>query len=449
MYGITNDDRQYIDSKLNKQKTFLKNFKFEIAGEEIDLLDNVYSANINPKKYFSEINNRVNSMFNYAKDFGLQPVFVTITLPPYLHYKHNKNAQNDGYNNGMHYCPYTKDKMYVYDEDIGAEKININKNAKFLSKLWASFTSLQVIRKMKKDTGHGLIYFRVYEPMSSGIPHIHAMLFVPVNYVNKIKKKFYEHFKKIGSKQLDYKHTWYNKAGGAIAYIMKYINKTFRNAETDTMDDAAYWFIKNRIIRFCSSRTLAPLAIYRKIRYRFKDNHTNDYIYVSKLVKIGQIDTLFNKTQIEFKYYCPEEGDIVEEIVWSKSFIEGLHLESEIPKWCAKIDEDGKKYYINKNQSKQVNKMEYKKEEPKKKTKFEVIKDFEVYILDIENNTLVEKMEIVSQMTDLRLVKHFRKIDNNLDGINLHHYGLVKNEMIKRGLFDGEILSVNLYNTDI
>ena len=51
-------------------------------------------------------------------------------------------------------------------------------------------------------------------------------------------------------------------------------------------------------------------------------------------------------------------------------------------------------------------------------------------------------------MKDLRLYKYFQHIDNKIDTINLQHYGLVKNECIKRGLLSGEQISLNQYNTD-
>jgi hypothetical protein len=35
--------------------------------------------------------------------------------------------------------------------------------------------------------------------------------------------------------------------------------------------------------------------------------------------------------------------------------------------------------------------------------------------------------------------------NTHIENLNLHHYGLVKNEMIKRGLLVGEIISLNEY----
>ena len=81
---------------------------------------------------------------------------------------------------------------------------------------------------MKKELGHGIIYFRVYEPHKSGVPHLHAMLFLPFDYILDIKKKFFEYFTdkvKWGNnkKSLDFRYTWYKSEGGAVAYIIERI----------------------------------------------------------------------------------------------------------------------------------------------------------------------------------------------------------------------------------
>lgn len=447
-YGITNEDRQYIDKKLDKQRKFLKNFVIPIGHKDIDLLENSYSANINPEKYFSEINNRVNSIVTYAKDLNLKPVFLTITAPSYLNIAHNKYAYKSLYKGGHHYCPYTKSKMFIYDNKLGPEKLNSRKTTRELSKFWARFISLQVFRRIKKETGHNMIYFRTYEPQENCTPHIHALIFIPENFIKEVEGKFNEFFKALEIKQTKFIHTWENQEYGAVAYTMKYINKTFKNAQSGVMDDCAYWCIKHRVIRFSSSRTLVPLWIYRKVRYRFKDIN-NDLIHITKLFRNNVIDSYFNKRVIEYKNVCQQDGQLFSEILWKKCYIENLSRDVTVTVHWDDVKQ--RKYYTEteKNKSYNINKkIEYVKPKFDKKTKFEVVKDFEIYVLDIKNNTLVEKIEIVSKMPDLRLIKHFRKIDKNLDGVNLHHYGLVKNEMIKRKLLEGKVISVNEYNTD-
>jgi hypothetical protein len=55
----------------------------------------------------------------------------------------------------------------------------------------------------------------------------------------------------------------------ATPYVMKYLNKTLPLSKQHdlSLEDRFLnaWYIKHRITRFNSSRTLAPLLIYRKV----------------------------------------------------------------------------------------------------------------------------------------------------------------------------------------
>jgi len=92
MYGITSHDIERIDKKIEFQKEYLKNMNMHFMEQSINMLDNTYSANLNPKKYFAEINNRVNTMFTNAKEKGLKPVFVALTFPSKYHKKYENDA---------------------------------------------------------------------------------------------------------------------------------------------------------------------------------------------------------------------------------------------------------------------------------------------------------------------------------------------------------------------
>jgi hypothetical protein len=48
VFGITNEDINEIDTKLDNQKRFLKNFNMEFSDQDINMLDFTYSANLNP-----------------------------------------------------------------------------------------------------------------------------------------------------------------------------------------------------------------------------------------------------------------------------------------------------------------------------------------------------------------------------------------------------------------
>lgn len=430
MYGVNFEDKCLIDRKLEKQKNFLENFVIDLGNKEFNLLDNSYSANLNPKKYFSEINNRVNSINKYAKDMGLMPVFITLTAPSQFH-------------------PLTFDKIlqkHVPNPNFKYSNLKdaIKDASNFLSVLWHKFTSLQIFRKIKKLLKHGLIYFRVFEPHKSGIPHIHALVYLPKNFVLAVKKKFNEYFKKFGIKQLEFRYTWYSSKGGAIGYMMKYITKTFRNAETDIIDDSVYWYIKHRIIRFCSSRSLCSLSVYRKIRYYFKDIQ-DDYLYINELFINGDITPYFNKSVISYKF-INDDNEFDEINLYCKRFIPNLSIEKYI---IAYIDKKGNKRYKQTISNLNVRiKLKYQKKQEKINKDIPLIINNELYTL-FENGTYKKNLIPVSNMKDIELIKYFNSIDKDIYNVNLHHYGLVKNEMVKRGLMVGNIENLNIYNYGI
>ena len=146
MFGITENDILEIDEKLTFQLKYYDKLGFEF-GEDKTAKDFIYSANLNPKKYFAEINKRVNTIMLNTKERGLYPCFFTLTAPS---------------------------KYHQIDKD-GNLIINPNETAKILTEVFNKFTKHQIFKDMKKELGHGLEYFRVYEPHKSGVPHCHII----------------------------------------------------------------------------------------------------------------------------------------------------------------------------------------------------------------------------------------------------------------------------------
>lgn len=409
MYGITKEDIVNIDKKMEYQRKYLINHFFDFGDENKNILDFTYSANLNPSKYFAEMNNRVNSIFEYSKQLNLKPVFATITAPSKYH-------QTD------------RNRKLIHSP---------NDTAKALTQILNKFTSLQIFRKMKKSLGHGLIYFRVYEPHKSGVPHCHIMFFLPKDYILDVKKKFYEYFTdKVrwgnNSKSLDFKYTFYNKnqngdsTGGAVAYMMKYITKTFRNPDDKSTQYAFYWYVKNRVRRFLTSRTLAPLEIYRKVRYFFNKKYDWDYLYVTKLIKNNNIIKLFEGTSLNYMFYNHETCQVEDINIWQKSG--DLILNSRI-------------------KTNQTIELKYSKKEYKKPL-VAFVNHFEQYLFDDNSGKFVLMPVVPSLLSDYQLNTYFNIIDKN-EILDLVHYGLVKNEMIKRGFIEDDYINPELYNINM
>jgi len=287
MYGLNDDIKKYIDEKIEKNKTFLKNLTFYNDDYKLcNMFDSDMNANISPARYFAEVNNRVHTIFKYSKELNLYPVFVTITAPSAFH---NSSSEYNG--------------STAKDTSL------------YLSKLWSGFLQLKVFKHIKEFSGIRMIYIRVVEPHKSGVPHIHAMLFLPKSFINKVEFKFFEHFTKqdINKKALkfitNFKHAKYEDSLGAIAYILKYMNKTFKNSKTDTMTNEAYYYSYYKIRRFTTSQTLVPLWLYRKVRNNLQNR---DLLQLTKDYRAGHVYACFDKTFV-FQRYLEKEKIVYDE----------------------------------------------------------------------------------------------------------------------------------------
>lgn len=402
MYGITNLDIDFLDTKLKNQKQWildnLSDFDF---GENKTALDFTYSANLNPDKYFAEMNNRINSIFDYAKELKLYPVFVTLTAPAKFH-KIDRTGQ-------LKHTP--------------------NTTAKELTQIWNKFTNLQVFQKLRKSTGQSLMYFRVYEPHKSAVPHMHAMLFLPKDSILEVKNKYYEYFTdkvKWGNnkKSIDFKYTWYNSAGGAVAYIMKYVTKTFKNSNDKTIQYASYWYMKHNIRRFLCSRNLRlPITIYRKVRHFFSSK--SSYLQVSEKYRDNSIKRIFNDNTYSYMKYNIDTQQVDEVILWEKNAQSVIH---------------------NRIKKNTTFKLLYKKHEYKNALTV-YFTDYEKYIYSDSQNKFLLLPVVPSKLQDFQLNNYFHILQNrDIEDIDLVHYGLVKNEMIKRGFLQVQITNLNEYN---
>jgi len=244
-------DAENVDKKLRAQKQFL-DFSFiydRINQTKIPLADIFISANHSPNRYYSEIQNRVNTLSTLAKERELKPLFMTLTLPSEYHkYKilHRKG---------------------IPDKLIPNPKYNRTTPKDAVKELTKMFARLRHDRALKDGlTKDNRIYFRVNEPHKDGTPHTHILMFVPADRVNRVKKAFKRLFDERANDIQD-------DIQNSTSYVMKYINKTLPLSKQDKLSKKDKylnaWYSHNKVIRFHSSRTLAPLEIYRLVHNRY------------------------------------------------------------------------------------------------------------------------------------------------------------------------------------
>ena len=272
MYGLTDNDRLLALDKIKRQKKYLSENGVEIFGQSYRLIDFFKNSFINSDRYIAEINNRVNSLYRYAKDRNLTNIFLTITLPSEYHPKRSI------YNKHGKLVKIEDNPKYINDE------AHTHKEAsKELSRL---FHRIQQLRAYRDISTKEKVYFRVFEPHKDGTPHLHASIFIPKDKVDSFVESATRWAKLNGLTQFKIETDIKNP----IAYLMKYILKTFDDLreDEDNISDLTLWYIRHGICRFYSSRTLISLEIYRK----FGGSH--DLYEVTKMYENQEISILID-----------------------------------------------------------------------------------------------------------------------------------------------------------
>jgi hypothetical protein len=209
----------------------------------IPLKDLVISANHSPHRYYAEVQNRVNTLIEDAELKNLVPVFMTLTLPGEFH-------------------PYRMNGKKL----VPNHRFNGTPPREAVKELTRRFARLRNDRSLRDIPKDQRIYFRVNEPHQSGTPHTHILYFIPPESVGRVVEAFHRLFPGKGN---DIQTDIYNPVG----YMMKYILKTLpRSAKSRRRKKSRYlhaWYSHNRITRFSSSRTLAPLYLYRLLYKRY------------------------------------------------------------------------------------------------------------------------------------------------------------------------------------
>jgi len=268
-YGLSEIQIKRTEKKLKLQKAFLNsNIIYDkITGNSIPLSSIIVSPNHSPNRYYAEIQNRVNTLINEADSRELVPLFMTITLPSKYHpFKHGAKGiliKNSKYNG-------TRPSEAV----------------KILTKRFAKLRNDRSLRNITKDER---IYYRVNEPHKSGTPHTHILYYVPKDSIYKVMTAFKRLFPQQGN-------NIQNDINNSTAYIMKYINKTLPKSKAKKLTQKERylnaWYSEHNITRFSSSRTLAPLYLYRLLYQRYTLKTLTKAYKEKKLTILCQIDNI-------------------------------------------------------------------------------------------------------------------------------------------------------------
>lgn len=440
-YDITPEDRIFIDKKIKYQIDFLKNNQIIInEDKKISLFDISMSANVRPDKYLAEISNRVDAFKKYCENSAFTlPVFLTMT--PDTRFKPCKVVKTK------------KEGYYILADNknfTGGHKHYVKECRDDIQKKFTRFLNDQIFKDIKKKYKQRPPHFSSYEPHLDGSLHEHALFFIPPEYEERFKKRFLFYFsftykdeeiynESLGCFEIvktktplicDIKTVFDEGIGGVSAYILKYILKSFRNSQTGELSDEGYWYAKHGLSRFSSSRVLLPLYIWRSIR-----SPDRSYLDLTKEYRDGNL-----KISISIKHHSNHLKD------FKRSNYNLAQIDHHL------YDDDNiylgyETLYTRSSDNFTIESNCHYSPAPKKIAQVKICKifPFDVFInnqsFTFDGFNLKASKIPVPYRTSLDLYSYYQSLD--IETVNLQHYDYVENELKRRGLLEGNLVSLN------
>ena len=472
-YGISVLDMKNCQTKIDNQVDYLEKNSFETANGEIKSFKDIsMSANIS-SRYYAQLVNKVNTLQQVMSNEQLIPVFMTITLTGVLHdliYGDYHRFKDDTH---LKLLPETDQHGYLKSKALNREAFTPSELYQVIRYHWKRFQDTYFYKKMKKE-GHKVGYLFNTEPHKSGVPHSHVLLYIPEHY----KLKLLEQFKKIFNAPRNIsqdKMTPEQKANkeingfqwtlsNPVGYVMKYCTKSFMDIENQTkIDELQAWYIKHRILRISMSHTLIPQWVYQKV-YPLE----SDWLYLSELRINSTCEWSQKEDTFEFHddykkqvlkydrglYQQFIDGKLVREFGTKKETIKHSVTINGVEFMPLHFNDS---LITDKGSYKLFRNMNYKARYPfgkpvsKKENRIEAqhrVKFGNQDYICIDNNWVMPPI-VPSKMQDFELYQYYLKLNKNIDDCELVHFGITQNECIKRGLIDGQIQSLNDFNTSI
>ncbi|BCD60040.1 MULTISPECIES: replication endonuclease [unclassified Nitratiruptor] len=396
-YGITRDKRALAKEKIKNTKNFLSNALILINDEKIPLIEVVQNSFINTYRYIAEINHRVASIKEYAESRGLYPVFITLTLPSQFHPKRRIKLKTGQYR-------YVRNDNYL--TEINGKENNPRLASKYLSKMFSRILRHRSYYKIpKKDR----LYFRVIEPHKTGVPHTHALFYIPKENVND----FVRAFKNLYS---DVEHSIETDIKNSTAYMMKYVLKTLDDLRQneEKLTDLTYWYVYWGICRIYTSKTFPSLEVYRKLKGKFSLLELHEL--KNKGLLHVYIDNKTDKLCHITVDVIDDDGNVFEDVpIWyKKSFVKvqiGNKRYEKVPnKWIPQEKEEiipidtpmGRMYY--------------------------------------KGNKVIKPKPIPKRMNDFELISYYSSLDPDDLHFSYAKFAVVHNEMVDRGLIEDDVI---------
>jgi len=428
LYGLDSYDMDFVNTKIKCQREYLTSQNFITQSGSIkSLMDVSMSANLSAR-YYAQLVNKVNTLQQVMSNQNLTPIFLTITLDGWMHDLLHGDYSRFEYIN-LFKLPENDKYGYLKTKASKNEAFDVHDLYMVLRWKWDKFSKTRSFLKMRKSAKIGYLF--AVEPHKSGVPHAHVLLYVPSDYVLLLKEDFKRIFdapmnisqdaSRLSPEQMrngelnGFQCTISNPVG----YILKYVTKSFMDLKNESeLDELQAWYIKHRIVRFTTSHTLVPQWVYNKV-YPLE----SDWLYLSELKNSASCEW-----SNEDDYFKFEDKNMDKTLVYNRGLYQ-MFLNGELIREFGTYKE--KEDFSFRYKDKFI--IKPKKERVKI---FIVINGIKYDIQD----------KPISKRGDWELYNYYNTL--NIETCNLQHFGLVQNELIKRGLLKGEIQSLNNFNTN-
>ncbi|WP_263833715.1 hypothetical protein [Sulfurospirillum oryzae] len=433
-YGLGFYDVENCQRKIDNQRSYLDNNHFITSNGTVKSLRDVsMSANIS-ERYYAQLVNKVNTLQQMMTNTDVMPVFLTITLDGWIqrliigdYSKFDEDVKEH-----LKKLPENDKYGYLKTKALRREFFDVHDLYMILRWQFDGFMKCNTMQKMRKD--HNCGYVLGTEPMESGNPHFHGLLYIHHSYLSALQKKFKKYFSapmnytqdktRLSLEQLS-NGEWNGfqwTISNPVGYILKYVTKSFMNIKNqEQIDELQAWYIKYGIKRFTMSHTLVPQWVYNKV-YPLE----NDWLYLSDL-KINSMC----EWSAEDDYFKFEDTKLGKTLMYNR----GLY---QMFQDGALVHEFGEMKEL-----KLPNTMKFR-------DKF-VLRQHEKSIKIDFFNVKGQKIEFypkpIAHYKNYELLQYHYSL--NPETCNLQHYGLVQNECIKRGLINGQLQSLNDFSTNV
>ncbi len=270
--------------KEQKQKGYLKSLKV-LNRTTNEFLNLDYDFEKKYKEYARITQQRVSTIEQMARDRGYVSLFITLTLPSRFHPFKSVSYKNERL--------YTKrNSEFAFDSVDEA----IKSGYQFLNHIYKI-----LYKRVKNFTKQELLFVKTIEPHTVLIPHLHCLLFFPIEHYDAIKsvyKRVIEHFElqRTDLEQVSIKEN----ISCASRYILKYIVKTLN-------DNNDYFFVRfldgwrreNKVRILSNSQIPLNLEIYKKIYFSIS-NIEKKKIFSKKNYKLHHVkETIDEKVRTQ------------------------------------------------------------------------------------------------------------------------------------------------------